>query len=381
MFGFLLWRARGLSLTILGLTGILGTLAWTPPLAAQTFSDLLPEWEIPEPSHPPFIAPELSTVTIKAVGDTILGTNYPSNHLPPQPDALFQRVQSLLTDADFVFANFESTLTNYPHTPKRPSAGRVYAFRSPPEHSAVLKRAGFTILSVANNHSHDFSVQGYQDTIRHIQNQGMLAVGEKNKIVYTEANGLTVAWIGFSYLGHHNSIHDLAQARKLAQQASQNADLVIISVHAGAEGMNAIHTRNQTEMFLGENRGNMVQFSRTMIDHGADLILGHGPHVPRAIELYRGRLIAYSLGNFVGYRTLNTQGANGYSLILAVELEADGQFLEGQIIPLRLTPEGIPYPDPEGRTIQLIRRLNASDFPQTPLEITPEGALIVLPKD
>ncbi|MDB9312656.1 CapA family protein [Spirulina sp. CS-785/01] len=329
-----------------------------------------------EPPPPEFIPPTLPTITIKAVGDTILGTNYPAYQLPANPASLFQNIQSYLTEADFVFGNFESTITNYPHSAKTPVSGRVYAFRSPPEHAQILSDAGFNILSVANNHSYDFTLQGFQDTMQNLENVGIEAVGEKGQIVYTKVNGITVAWIGFSYLGYHNSINNLNQGRNLVNQAQENAEIIIISVHGGAEGRNALRTRNQTEIYLNENRGNMVNFSRAMINHGADLILGHGPHVPRALELHENRLIAYSLGNFIGYRTLNTSGENGYSLILEVELDETGNFLGGTIIPLRLSGEGVPRFDPENRTIQLIRRLTQSDFPNTPLLIQETGEIL-----
>lgn len=336
---------------------------------ADAFSDF------PEPPPPEFIAPELPTIIIKAVGDIILGTNYPSNQLPSNPATLFNRVQPLLQDADVVFGNFESTLTRHPTTPKVPSAGIVYAFRTPPEYAQFLQQAGFNVLSVANNHSYDFTEQGFRDTLRHLENAGMMAVGEKGKIVYTEVNGIEIAWVGFSYLGYHNSINNLPQANALIREASDRADITIVSVHAGAEGNNALRVQNRTETYLGENRGNMVLFSHNAIANGADLILGHGPHVPRALELRNGKLIAYSLGNFMGYRTLNTAGANGYSLVLEIEVDDLGNFIRGQIHPVRLDSQGIPHPDSERRSINLMRQLTTQDFPNTPLIIDPNGQI------
>jgi poly-gamma-glutamate capsule biosynthesis protein CapA/YwtB (metallophosphatase superfamily) len=160
------------------------------------------------------------------------------------------------------------------------------------------------------------------------------------------------------------------------RKASQKADLVVISVHAGAEGTGAMRVRNQTEFFFGENRGNLVQFSHTMIDNGADLILGHSPHVPRALELYKGKLIAYSLDNFMGDQTLSTQSELAYSVVLEVELNNQGDFVSGKIIPVHLNPEGIPYPDRQGRSIRLIRHLTKSDFPKTRLTIDNKGRIL-----
>jgi hypothetical protein len=154
----------------------------------------------------------------------------------------------------------------------------------------------------------------------------------------------------------------------------------VIAVHAGAEGTGAMRVRNQQESFYGENRGNMVLFSRTMIDAGADLILGHGPHVPRAVELYKGKLIAYSLGNFLGYRSLSTVAELGYSLILQVELNAEGDFVSGKIVPVHLDGQGIPYIDQYFRSVQLIRNLTQSDFPKTALRIERNGKIVKKPE-
>jgi len=274
-------------------------------------------------------------ITLKAVGDIIPGTNFPENRLiSGNPAALFAAIKPSLQGSDIVFGNFESTLTNYPRSAKDVSRGMTFAFRTPPSYAQLLKTVGFTILSVANNHSYDFDQQGFDDTMRNIEAAGMRAVGRKGQILYTKVKGKTIAFIGFSYLDYHNSVNNLTAAKALIKKARSQADIVVISMHVGAEGTDATRTFNEPEIFYGENRGNSILFSRTMVDNGADLILGHGPHVPRAIELYKNKLIVYSLGNFMGYRTLSTVGALGYSLILNVELNDQGDFLGGRGIPI-----------------------------------------------
>ncbi|HEY9675720.1 MAG TPA: CapA family protein [Waterburya sp.] len=315
-------------------------------------------------------------IKIKAVGDIVPGTNYPNNRLSPEKKILFQSVKSLLTNADFLFGNFESTLTNYPFSTKGLGGGLVVPFRTPPSYTQILKEAGFDIMSVANNHSFDFSVQGFQDTIQNLENAGIKALGKKGQILIAHYKDLSIAWIGFSFLDYHNSINHLDQAKALVQKAHKKADIVVISFHGGAEGTNALRVRNQTEIFANENRGNLVKFAHTMIDNGADLILGHSPHVPRALELYKGKLIAYSLGNFMGYRTLVTEAELGYSLVLEVELNNQGDFIMGKIIPVHLNRQGIPYPDRQGRSIKLIRQLTQLDFPKTPLTIKNDGKIL-----
>jgi len=333
--------------------------------------DPTPDIPLPLERKPPEV-----NIKIKAVGDIVPGTNYPQNRLHPQKKILFQSVKPILKGADFLFGNFESTLTNYPYSPKGAGGRLIIAFRTPPSYTQLLKEAGFDVMSVANNHSFDFSVQGFKDTSQNLEKAGIKALGKKGQILIGKRKGLSIAWIGFSYFDEHNSLKNLKEAKALVRKASQKADMVVISVHAGAEGTGAMRVRNQTEFFFGENRGNLVQFSHTMIDNGADLILGHSPHVPRALELYKGKLIAYSLGNFMGYQTLSTQAQLAYSLVLEVELNNQGDFVSGKIIPVHLNPEGIPYPDRQGRSIRLIRQLTKSDFPKTRLTIDNKGRIL-----
>ena len=318
-----------------------------------------------------------ATVSIKAVGDMIPGTNFPYNKLPENKERLFESVKPYLQGADILFGNFESTMTDYPYSSKGGGGGMLFAFRTPPSYAKIFKDVGFDILNVANNHSYDFNEQGFKDTIKNIDSNGMKAVGKRDQIVYQNVKGVNVAFIGFSNYGEvHNSLLELQAGAEVVKKARQKADIVVISVHAGAEGTGAQNVRNTNEFFYGENRGNMVLFSRTMIDAGADLILGHGPHVTRALELYKGKLIAYSLGNFMGYRTLSTAGVLGQSLILDVKMTRKGDFVSGKIIPIELSGQGIPSVDDDFKSVGLIRRLTKSDFPNTGLTIDDNGQIL-----
>lgn len=339
------------------------TLALAPAFAAHRFSALrADQLQLP------------TTLTLHAVGDIIPGTDYQRYRLPQDWQTLFGGVLYQLQEADLTFGNFESTLTEVARSAKDTSRPNVFAFRTPPWYASVLRAAGFDVLSVANNHSFDFGEQGFADTIANIELEAMKAVGRKGEIVYTTAkDDLTLAFIGFSHLSQHNTVHDLDAAAALVQEANANADIVVVSFHAGKEGSSATAARDETEYFFSENRGNTVRFSRTVIDNGADLVLGHGPHVPRALELYQGRLIAYSLGNFLGYRSLSTVGPLGTSLILRANLNAEGEFLNGQIIPVALDRNGIPYLDDQFKSVVLVRSLTRRDFPDTPLEIDDLG--------
>ena len=116
------------------------------------------------------------------------------------------------------------------------------------------------------------------------------------------------------------------------------------------------------ETYLGEPRGDPLRFAHAVVDAGADLVLGSGPHVLRGIEVYRGRLIAFSLGNFVGYHTLATTGALGASAVLRVRLSEDGSFARGSLIPIRLDASGTPRPDSSSAGVTAVASLSHDDF-------------------
>ncbi|AVZ31644.1 CapA family protein [Nodularia spumigena] len=331
-----------------------------------------------EPTPPEPEKTVLDTISIKAVGDIIPGTNFPNYRLPKSPDNLLpQSVRQSLQGSDLLLGNFESTFTNHPYTSKDISRGQVFAFRSPPSYAKLFSAVGFNVFHIANNHAMDFGQVGFQDTVKNLKNVGIATLGHKNQILYLEANNMAIAMIGFAPYNMYNSIHNLAAAQALVTEAKKNANIVIVSMHAGAEGTAALHVKNQTEFFYGENRGNSIKFARTVIDAGADLVLGHGPHVPRAMEIYQGKLIAYSLGNFIGYRTLSTKAQTAYSMILEVKLNSQGDLVAARIIPVHLNKQGIPEIDQYFRTVGLLRYLNKNDHLVSPVKINEQGKIVL----
>ena len=348
----------------------------TPPL--QTIeSQPTSQLTTAQPLQSQKIEPLPESVVIKAVGDIVPATNFPNNRLPADPNQVLPtEVRGYLERADIVFGNFESSLTNHPFSTKNVGSGRVFAFRTPPEYAKIFGDAGFDVMNIANNHAMDFGAVGLQDTVDNLGEFGIETVGHKNQILYEEVQGLKVAFIGFCPYDYYNSVNDLNTAKSLIEEATNNAEIVVVSMHAGAEGTPAMHVRDRQEFFYGENRGNPVKFARMAIDSGADLILGHSPHVPRAIELYQGKLIAYSLGNFMGYRTLSTAAQAGYSMILEVKMNPTGDFTGGRIIPVHMDSTGIPYIDQYFRTIGLVRYLTQKDFPDTPITFNNRGEII-----
>src|SRR5512141_366561 len=270
----------------------------------------------------------LPTIRIAAVGDIMMGTTFPESILPPEDGAtLFRSVAPLLAGHDIVFGNLEGPLTDASLSPKCPKPRRggrpCFAFRTPPRYAARLVEAGFTAVHIANNHALDFGMEGLDNTLDVLYAAGIEPVGGERVAVFT-ISGKSVAVAGFSYSLRTRYVYplqDIEAARKIVAELKGEYDLVVVSFHGGAEGAPAMRVTDADEEFLGEQRGNVVRFARAVVEAGADLVLGHGPHVPRAIEVYRGKLIAYSLGNFAVYSMFNIKGPSGLGYALQAELD------------------------------------------------------------
>ena len=302
-----------------------------------------PPTSTPSTSPPPTTREPHGTVTIAAVGDTMLGI---TPTLAPSPGTYLGRMRAALT-RDVVFGNLEGTLTDATASKcgAAPSSS-CFAFRAPPEFARALRRSGFTVLSNANNHSFDFGQAGEDDTVRALHRAGIAQTGLPGEITIVRAKDFRIAFLGFAPYPNTGSLTDLRAARKLIRRANRKADLVVCAIHAGAEGTAALHLTGGEETYLGEDRGDPEAFAHMAVDAGADLVLGSGPHVLRAMELYHGRLIAYSLGNFAGYHNFTLDGVLGESVVLRVTLAADGQFRSGRLVSVRLEGAGQPVPDP-----------------------------------
>ncbi len=319
-------------------------------------------------------------IVINAVGDTMMGTLYPDKRIPPENGAtIFKFTGGYITNGnpDIVMANLEGSVTHYNKTWKNVGSGKSFAFQMPPHLIQYLKAAGFNIVTTANNHAMDFGTKGYSDTRKYLSEADIQYVGNKGEVVVRQINGKKVAIVGFGWGDKFNNILNISESRKFLERVAASNDVVIVTFHGGSEGNQAIHVRDKMETLYGNSRGNLVKFSHMAVDAGADLIIGHGPHLPRAMELYKGRLIAYSLGNFATYAMFNTSGPRKYTLVLNVELADDGSFVKGKILPLIQYAEGkyrgIPRVDPDKNSIYYIKKMTNDDFPGTPLLIDSDG--------
>lgn len=311
------------------------------------------------------------SLTITAVGDIMLGTDYPDYRLAPNDGKdLLRYVAPYLSQADIAFGNLEGTFGVAGIAEKKcPDLRRCYVFRMPPHYAHYLKDAGFDVMSLANNHSRDFGDSGRLLTMQALANADIKHSGLAGDIAKWDIKGLKVVLIAFApFRGLHDFL-DLDYVRNAIEPLAAENDIVIVSFHAGAEGESHTRVPFKEEFYYGENRGDVALFAHTAIEAGADVIFGHGPHVPRAIELYKNKIIAYSLGNFCTTLGINVAGTNGLAPILTVKVDQNGDFQSGKIISARqVRPHG-PKIDPQNRAAKLIKKLTEQDFPLTPLEI------------
>jgi hypothetical protein len=278
--------------------------------------------------------------------------------------------------AHISLGNLEGTLATGGSSKCGPSSSNCFAFRAPPAYSAALKQAGFTIMNLANNHALDFGGQGQAETIAALKRVGLRFTGRPAEIAVLERAGTKVAFLGFAPYPWAQSLLDIEAAVDLVREADRRADVVVVTMHAGAEGSDQQHVRPGPEWYLGEPRGNVVAFSRAVVRAGADLVVGHGPHVLRGIEWYRGRVIAYSLGNFLGNGTLNVSGVTGQTAVLRASLRRDGSWVDGKLVPVRLTAGGLPRVDSSRAALSTVRQLSRADFGRNAMRVSPSGTLL-----
>jgi len=362
---------------VFGLAAILGLSADSPaarppPAVTSHRASPVPSAAVPaapSPGPAPAVPP---SVTIAAVGDTMLG-NTPD--LPPEPQAYLDGVKHTLgSGAQVVFGNLEGTLTTVATSKCGPHPGRkCFAFKDPPGYVRYFKDAGFTVLNNANNHSLDYGPAGQAQTVRTIHAAGLAQTGLPGEITVITANAVKVAFVAFAPYDYAASLLDLPAARALIERAGREAPIVVVYMHAGAEGSGADHVTGREEYYLGEDRGNAEAFAHMAIDSGASLVIASGPHVLRGMQFYKGHLIAYSLGNFASYGDFSTSGDLSMSAILRVTLSSAGRFERARIYPVRFRGHGQPIPG--GAAVAFIAQLSAEDFGPTAAHVLPSGAI------
>ncbi|MEM6735585.1 MAG: CapA family protein [Bacteroidota bacterium] len=323
------------------------------------------------------------TITIAAVGDIMTGTNFPNESYLPRDTGryLWSEVQPILKKADITFGNLEGTILNEGGEQKTCSNPNLcYLFRSPEFLAVNFQESGFDLMSIANNHANDFGKTGRLNTQRVLDSLGITHAGSIDRPhVVKKIGHLKIGFCAFAPNIGTVSIHKYDEIRKIVQNLDSLSDLVIASFHAGAEGPKHQNVTQKQEFYYGEDRGNVHELAHLLIDEGADVVLGHGPHVVRALEVYNNRIIAYSLGNFLTYGRFNLQGLAGEAPILEIKTDAEGKFLIGKLYAFRQDYDLGPRNDLRLSSIKTIQRLSLNDFPDNPITIDNKGNIIYIP--
>jgi hypothetical protein len=362
---------------------------------------------VEQPRPPRILAP----VRLAFTGDINLGTlTIPGGVPPEQGRGLFEPSRDALK-GDLVIGNFEGVLgdsgTTYkcgrkgkhvtladtvPPKPEPPKPEPVvakrrvapprtcYAFLTPTALAPRLAEGGFTHLNLANNHASDFGDDARTATVRILDSLGLRTYGPIGSIAVDtvrRGDGLTtVGLVGFTTYPYAYDLLDIARSAAVVDSVRDLVDLLVVTFHGGAEGSKALHVPEAAESLGREPRGDLRAWARAVIDAGADGVIGHGPHVLRGIEFYRGKPIAYSLGNFLTYRGFNLAGPLGLTGVLQLEAGPDLQWRRVRFVPMVQLPRSGPAPDPGRAALDLIRTLSREDFGDSAARFGDDGEVL-----
>ena len=322
-------------------------------------------------------------IKITAVGDIMFGTNFPAKkYLPKNEDCipLIENVKEFFNNSDIIFGNLEGCISdNAPPRKRCNDPTKCYLYRMPKKFGNCLKYAGFNLISLANNHTWDFGEEGVEDTksVLNSLNINYAGLDYKPYTIFDLNDSTKIGFCSFAPNYRTPSLLKIEKAQEIVQNLSKKCDIVIVSFHGGGEGSKFQNVTRETEYCYGENRGNVYKFSHAMIDAGADVIIGHGPHVTRAIDIYKNKFIAYSLGNFCTYGRFNLSGSKGIAPILQLEISEKGEFISGKIIPIKQISGGYVYPDKEKKAIKKVQDLTNIDFPNHKINIDDDGNISI----
>ncbi len=328
-------------------------------------------------------------VRLIAVGDVMPGTRFPdAGYLDPRlegdagPEAVLGAdLVDLLSSGDVVLGNMEGVLWDEDVPPSKSCRDPklCYVFRSPERYAGLLARTGFTVMALANNHSGDWGPEGREATMAALARSDIayagLEVANARTATLTLDSGVRVGVAAFSPNRGTLNLNNLDAALRVVRSLAEDHEVVLVSFHGGAEGSEYTSLPKEEETFHGENRGDVYAFAHAAVDAGADVVIGHGPHVPRAIEVYENRFIAYSLGNFWTYGRFNLSGPNGLAPVVDLVLAPDGGLRSARIHSARQQGLGGPTLDPAGGALALISELTASDLGDAGIRFEPDGTV------
>jgi poly-gamma-glutamate capsule biosynthesis protein CapA/YwtB (metallophosphatase superfamily) len=311
------------------------------------------------------------SISIAAVGDIMIG-NHTTEYIESYGvDYPFNGTSKVLSQADIAFANLESPFT---HTGTK--FEKKFNFKVPPDYARGLIRGGFDVVTLANNHILDYGMEGLKNTITVLDSIGLnhcgagLTLDQAQQPAIIERNGFRIGFLGYSLVfpeefwatRSRGGTNYPTNLEKNIRHADSLADFIVVTFHWGAEGMNY---PKEYQKF----------FAHTAIDCGTDLVLGHHPHVLQGLEIYKNRLIAYSLGNF-SFSSYSRRATE--SIILKVYLTASG-LLFAKIIPVSVDNYEIAF-QPEilsdNRAENILAHLRTYSEPLNPINIINDNGYV-----
>jgi hypothetical protein len=335
-----------------------------------------------------------ASVRICAGGDVTLGTNLDTSWTKqmsewlkrpvpalPNPDAILRPLRPLVGDADIVLVNVEGAIGSGPvEKPKcEPEARGCYALRQPPSTAAALRRLaprGEVVGNLANNHARDAGARGFERTVALLERAHVHVTGVDTLATpVATRGGDTVAFLGFSTSTGPDP-RDLEAVKRHVARAAGRYPLLVVTMHLGAEGLSAQRTRDTMEVYFEERRGNPVAFAHVAADAGAMLIVGHGPHVMRALEWRNESLIAYSLGNLVTYGPFSLREPLNRGALLSASLDRKRGVATAYLRPTKQRAPGRVSTDRSSRAVILADSLARLDFPDSGAALLTEAAVV-----
>lgn len=333
-------------------------------------------------------------VRICAGGDVTLGTNLDTSWTKhasrtlkrtiialPSPDSLLMPLRPLVADAEVVLLNVEGAIGEGDTTVDKcaGSTGGCYALRMPVSAGQAIRRLNaraLVVANLANNHARDAGAEGLAETVRALRDAGVAVTGlDTLATVVATPGGDSVAFLGFSTSGGVTDVRDLDAVRRHVARAAAANRRVVVTMHLGAEGVTAQRTRDSTERFMNGTRGNPVAFGRAATEAGAQLVIGHGPHVMRALEWRKDALVLYSLGNLVTYGPFSHREPMRRGAIACMAVDGRGAIHDPVLRATMQLAPGHVRADRAQRALRLADSLSTLDFPETGARIARDGTV------
>jgi hypothetical protein len=337
---------------------------------------------------------DTATVRFCAGGDLTLGTNLDTSWTKvvskrlhravaalPTPDSLVAPLRPLFAGADFALVNVEGAIGDGdpPFAKCAGTTSGCFALRMPSAAARAIRGISrhTVVANLANNHARDAGAEGLRETQQLLEKAGVVVTGvDTLPTLVVTSHGDTVAFLGFATSGGDNDLRDLDAVRRHVARAAASNRRVIVTMHLGAEGATAQRTRDSTERYLESPRGNPVAFAEAATAAGADLVIGHGPHVVRAGEWRDSSLVLYSLGNLLTYGPFSHREPMRRGVVACATVDGRGAVRDARLHATIQRAPGRVSADKSRRALVLIDSLSRLDFPATGTRVGRDGRVV-----